>query len=221
MPSLYEPIKAKVEELKQGLEFVPVISKDIVIEEEDDNDEEEENEIKEKKKRIVKKKGLKKLMNLSCKKAQNAVCSSCYTGIKNTIKNEVLNENKNQNESLSLKIITVNKRNISNFKEGMTQNEMVEKVSDLIQLIIKQYIYGNDLNHLRNETITAIKNFLLDFFNKNMKDYIVIFKNYIDAQSSRVAKLLYEFQQNEVIKYQGDLIFQDKEEDFKKLIRKN
>ena len=73
---------------------------------------------------------------------------------------------------------------------------------------------------MRNETITAIENFLLDFFNKNMKDYIDIFKNYIDAQSSRVAKLLYEFQQDEVIKYKGDLIFQDKEEDFKKLIRK-
>ena len=53
-----------------------------------------------------------------------------------------------------------------------------------------------------------------------MKDYIDIFKNYIDAQSSIVAKLLYEFQLDEVIKYQGDLIFQDKEEDFKKLFRK-
>ena len=71
MPSLYLPIKAKVEELKQGLEFVPVISKDIEIEEED------KTEKKEKKKKIVKKNGIKKLMNLSLKKAQNAVCSSC------------------------------------------------------------------------------------------------------------------------------------------------
>ena len=50
MPSLYLPIKAKVEELKQELEFVPVISKDIEIEEED------KTEKKEKKKKIVKKK---------------------------------------------------------------------------------------------------------------------------------------------------------------------
>lgn len=50
MPSLYLPIKAKVEELKRGLEFVPVISKDIEIEEED------KTEKKEKKKKIVKKK---------------------------------------------------------------------------------------------------------------------------------------------------------------------
>jgi GTP-binding protein EngB required for normal cell division len=94
MPSLYKPIEAKVEELKRGLAFVPVISKDIEIEEEDeDENEDEEEEKKEKKKKIIKKKGIKNLMKLSCEKAQNAVQSSCYTGIKNSIKEDVIEKN--------------------------------------------------------------------------------------------------------------------------------
>ena len=61
MPALYKPIEAKVEELKRGLAFVPVISKDIEIEEEDEdeNEEDEEEENKKKKKKIIKKKGIK------------------------------------------------------------------------------------------------------------------------------------------------------------------
>ena len=221
MPSLYLPIKAKVEELKQGLEFVPVISKDIEIEEEDEDDnEEDETEKKEKKKKIVKKKGIKKLMNLSCKKAQNAVCSSCYTGIKNTIKKEVLNENKKQNEQIALEIRTANKKKISKFQEGMGQNEMIDEISELIQKVIKEYVYGNDLRKLRIDSINAIENFLGDFFKKNIQDYIDIFGNFLDIQSSKVAKILYEFQKDENIKYQGELIIQEREEDFKKLVRK-
>ena len=56
-------------------------------------------------------------MNLSCKKAQNAVCSSCYTGIKNTIKKEVLNENKKQNEQIALEIRTANKKKFQNLRK--------------------------------------------------------------------------------------------------------
>ena len=113
MPSLYLPIKAKVEELKQGLEFVPVISKDIEIEEEDEHENEEDET--EKKEKNSKKKGIKKLMNLSLKKAQNAVCSSCYTELKNNIKKELQNENKKQNDKIALEIRTANKKKFQNF----------------------------------------------------------------------------------------------------------
>ena len=51
MPALYKPIEAKVEELKRGLAFVPVISKDIEIEEENEEEDEEEDEGEENKKK--------------------------------------------------------------------------------------------------------------------------------------------------------------------------
>ena len=53
-------------------------------------------------------------MNLSLKKAQNAVCSSCYTELKNNIKKELQNENKKQNEKIALEIRTAGEK--KNFK---------------------------------------------------------------------------------------------------------
>ena len=40
-------------------------------------------------------------MELSCEKAQCAVQSSCYTWIKNHIKEDVINTNKNKNEQMN------------------------------------------------------------------------------------------------------------------------
>ena len=77
MPSLYLPIKAKVEELKQELEFVPVISKDIEIEEED------KTEKKEKKKKIVKKRN-KKINEFKFKKSSKC----CLLFLLNWIKKQ-------------------------------------------------------------------------------------------------------------------------------------
>ena len=108
MPALYKPIERKIKDLNLNLEFVPVISKDIIIEkevEEEENSDEEEESSKNKKKsnkEIVKKKGIKKLMDLSVKKAEDAVQSACYTGIKNNIKDAVTKSNTIQNERLEL-----------------------------------------------------------------------------------------------------------------------
>ena len=102
----------------------------------------------------------------------------------------------------------------------MGQNEMIDEISELIQKVIKEYVYGNDLKKLRIGSINAIENFLGDFFKKNIQDYIDIFGNFLDIESSKVAKILYEFQKDENIKYQGELIIQEREEDFKKLVRK-
>ena len=108
-------------------------------------------------------------MNLSLKKAQNAVCSSCYTGSKNNVKKEVQNENKKQNEKIALEIRTAGEKKISKFREDIKQNEMIEQLSELIQNIIKQYIFGNDSEDLKNLTIDTIENFLGDFFKKILK----------------------------------------------------
>lgn len=121
MPALYKPIERKIKDLNLNLEFVPVISKDIIIEkevEEEENSDEEEESSKNKKKsnkEIVKKKGIKKLMDLSVKKAEDAVQSACYTGIKNNIKDAVTKSNTIQNERLELYVKYESKKKIKNF----------------------------------------------------------------------------------------------------------
>ena len=224
MPSLYKPIEAKVEELKRGLAFVPVISKDIEIEEENEEEDEEEDEgeeNKKKKKKIIKKKGIKQLMKLSSEKAQNdAVQSSCYTGIKNNIKEDVIENNKNKNIKLEQEIKRENKKKISKFKEGMELDEMVEEISEIIQKIINQYIYDSEFIKLKYDSIVIIENFLTDYFKKNLKDYQIIFEEFIENEAGIIAKKLYEFQKDVNIKNNGNLIIQENEEDYKKLIKK-
>lgn len=226
MPHLYKPIEAKVEELKRGLSFVPVISKDIEIEDDDEDDEDEneeeegEEKTKKKKKKVIKKKGIKQLMKLSCEKAQNAVQSSCYTGIKNNIKEDVIENNKNKNIKLEQEIKRENKKRISKFKEGMELDEMVEEISEIIRKIIKQYIYDSESIELKYDSVGIIENFLNDYFKKNLKDYQIIFEEFLEKESGIIAKKLYEFQKDVNIKNNGNLMIQEDEEDYKKLIKK-
>ena len=220
MPNLYKPIEAKVKELKRGLEFVPVISKDIEIEEECDDDDDEENEEGEKvkKKRLVKKKGVKKLMLLSCDKAKGAVQSSCYTGIKNNIKEDVINNNKLQNEQMEQYIKQINKSKISKFKEGMDLNEMVDEISELIQYVIKEYIYCKENAYLRTESSDRIEYFLNEFFQKNLDVYQMIFGEYIEKHSDEIAQKIYEFQKDVNSKNNG--IIQEDIDDYRKQVKK-
>ena len=220
MPNLYKPIEAKVKELKRGLEFVPVISKNIEIEEECDDDDDEENEEGEKvkKKRLVKKKGVKKLMLLSCDKAKGAVQSSCYTGIKNNIKEDVIKNNKQQNEDMEQYIKQVNKKKISKFKEGMNLNEMVDEISELIQNVIKEYIYGKENAYLRTESSDRIEYFLYEFFQKNLDNYQIIFGEYIEKHSDEIAQKIYEFQKDVNSKNNG--IIQEDIDDYRKQVKK-
>jgi len=52
-------------------------------------------------------------MELSCEKAQCAVQLSSYTGIKNHIKEDVINTNKNKNEQMNQFIKQVNHNSAS------------------------------------------------------------------------------------------------------------
>ena len=224
MPHLYKPIEVKVAELKRGLEFVPVISKDIEIEDEDgdedENEEDEEEGNKKKKKKIIKKKGIARLMKLSCEKAENAVQSSCYTGIKNNIKEDVIENNKNKNIKMEQEIKRENKKRISKFKEGMELDEMVDEISEIIQKIINQYIHDSEFIKLKYDSIVIIENFLLDYFKKSLKDYQIVFEEFIENESRIIAKKLYEFQKDVNIKNNGNLMIQENEEDYNILIKK-
>jgi hypothetical protein len=222
MPSLYKPIERKINDLNLNLSFVPVISKDIIIEkevneEEDENSEEEDENktnTKKVKKETIKKKGIKQLMDLSVKKAEDAVQSACYTGIKNNIKDEVIKNNNEQNERMELYIKKENKKRITNFIEGMQLSEMVDRISDLINSVISYYLYDGKKS-LKKDSADKIEDFLENFFKFNLKEYKNNFENYIDENSTIVAKKLYEKQRDINYSNFGLLEFQESEEEFK------
>ena len=225
MPSLYKPIERKIKDLNLNLNFVPVVAKDILIEKEEDNSDEENDEenegdnSKKIKKDTVKKKGTKTLMDLSVQKAEDAVQSACYTGIKNNIKDDVINNNKLQNERMELYIKQENKKRIRNFKEGMELSEMVDNISDLINYVFSYYLYDGKKS-LKKDSTDKIEDFIEKFFKINLKEYKDNFEKFIEENSDVVARKLYEKQRD--INYQnfGMLEFQESEEELKNQFKK-
>ena len=215
MKSLYEPIERKIRDLKKDLEFVPVISKEIEIEEsdEDENEDEgeEDNNNKKKKKKLLKKKGIKKLMNLSVQKAEQAVASACFTAIKNNILEDIKKNNDVQNTKLEQFIKTQNIKKINKFKSGMNIDEMVESISGLIFDVISKYLYSENKN-LNKDSTDKIEYFLFEFFEYNLREYKKIFKIYIEGKSELISSKLLELQNKTINKNEKLKIIKSKEE---------
>lgn len=225
VPEIYKPIENKIKDLKLKVEFVPVISKDIEIEEECDDDEEENeqeemsnNKMKTKKK-LIKKKGIKKLMDLSVEKAGLAVQSACYTGIKNNIKEDVQKNNEKQNKKIEQYIETENNKKINKFQEGMDLKEMIVSISDLLSNVIKDYLYDDKLKSLNKDTTDAIEYFLELFFNKNLKEYKEIFETLINENSENISKKLFDRQRELKIQNDGIMEFEETQDEFKREIK--
>ena len=213
MKSLYEPIEKKIRDLKKDLEFVPVISKEIEIEEsdEDEDEDEEDNNNKKKKKKLLKKKGIRKLMDLSVEKAGKAVASACFTAIKNNILEDIKKNNEVQNIKLEQFIKTQNIKKINKFKSGMSINEMVESISGLIFDVISKYLYS-EIKNLNKDSTDKIEYFLFEFFEFNFKEYKKIFKNYIEGKSELISSKLLELQNKTINKNEKLKIIKSKEE---------
>ena len=213
MKSLYEPIEKKIRDLKKDLEFVPVISKEIEIEEsdEDEDEDEEDNNNKKKKKKLLKKKGIRKLMDLSVEKAGKAVASACFTAIKNNILEDIKKNNDLQNVKLEQFIKTQNIKKINKFKSGMNINEMVESISGLIFDVISKYLYS-EIKNLNKDSTDKIEYFLFEFFEYNLREYKKIFKNYIEGKSELISSKLLELQNKTINKNEKLKIIKSKEE---------
>ena len=213
MKSLYEPIEKKIRDLKKDLEFVPVISKEIEIEEsdEDEDEDEEDNNNKKKKKKLLKKKGIRKLMDLSVEKAGKAVASACFTAIKNNILEDIKKNNEVQNIKLEQFIKTQNIKKINKFKSGMSINEMVESISGLIFDVISKYLYS-EIKNLNKDSTDKIEYFLFEFFEYNLREYKKIFKNYIEGKSELISSKLLELQNKTINKNEKLKIIKSKEE---------
>ena len=170
-PFLYEEIQKKVNQLDRNFEFIPVIAKDMEM----------------KKGLIAKKDGVDELLNVSVNKAKQAVQSSCFTGIKNIIKDQVRKNNELQNKQMEKYIKQENEKKINKFKEQMEINEMVSNISDLIISVIKYYLY-NGVKSLNSDSVKSIESFLLKFFNQCIKEYKDIFSLLVEENSTKIAK---------------------------------
>ena len=220
-PSQYKGIQTKISQLDKGFEFIPVIAKDFEFVEECDEDDEEldeNNNSKKTKIKIVKKKGLKKLLTVSVNKAKQAVQSSCFTGIKNIIKDQVRKNNELQNKQMEKYIKQENEKKINKFKEQMEINEMVSNISDLIISVIKYYLY-NGVKSLNSDSVKSIESFLLKFFNQCIKEYKDICSLLVEENSTKIAKKVYELQKEINLQNESIMGFTESEDEIKKEIK--
>ena len=203
----YKPIGEMVKELNGNLEFIPVISRDFeTIEEVEDEDNEDGDSCKKYEKKIIKKRGIKKLLNTTFEKAKEAVHSSCYTGIKNIIKEEVKQKHMNNNKKMEEFIKNENAQKIAQFKEQMDIREMIYSISDIICNVVKYYLYEGK-RPLNNESVEKIQYFLEKFFAFNLKEYKNIFENLVEEKSGKIAHIVYELQKDINIQNKGIMGF--------------
>ena len=201
-PFLYEEIQKKVNQLDRNFEFIPVIAKDMEM----------------KKGLIAKKDGVDELLNVSVNKAKQAVQSSCFTGIKNIIKDQVRKNNELQNKQMEKYIKQENEKKINKFKEQMEINEMVSNISDLIISVIKYYLY-NGVKSLNSDSVKSIESFLLKFFNQCIKEYKDIFSLLVEENSTKIAKKVYELQKEINLQNESIMGFTESEDEIKKEIK--
>ena len=201
-PFLYEEIQKKVKQLDRNFEFIPVIAKDMEM----------------KKGLIAKKDGVDELLNVSVNKAKQAVQSSCFTGIKNIIKDQVRKNNELQNKQMEKYIKQENEKKINKFKEQMEINEMVSNISDLIISVIKYYLY-NGVKSLNSDSVKSIESFLLKFFNQCIKEYKDIFSLLVEENSTKIAKKVYEVQKEINLQNESIMGFTESEDEIKKEIK--
>ena len=201
-PFLYEEIQKKVNQLDRNFEFIPVIAKDMEM----------------KKGLIAKKDGVDELLNVSVNKAKQAVQSSCFTGIKNIIKDQVRKNNELQNKQMEKYIKQENEKKINKFKEQMEINEMVSNISDLIISVIKYYLY-NGVKSLNSDSVKSIESFLLKFFNQCIKEYKDIFSLLVEENSTKITKKVYELQKEINLQNESIMGFTESEDEIKKEIK--
>jgi energy-coupling factor transporter ATP-binding protein EcfA2 len=221
--SQYLPVERSIKQFNQNLDFIPVIAKEYVLEKkitkEDDEEDDDESNNSETKivTQTIKKKNIKKLMNISIEKSKQAVQSSCYTGIKNIIKDQVKKSNETQNKQMEQYIKQENEKKINKFKEQMEINEMINSISDLICGVIKYYLY-NGVKSLNNDTVKSIESFLLKFFNQNIKEYKDIFSLLVEDNSGKIAKKVYDVEKEINLQNESIMGFIETEEEIKKEI---
>lgn len=223
MESDYEPVEKLIKQFKKNLDFIPVIAKEFIrkkkiTKEDDEEDDDEINNETRYETEIIKRKNIRKLMNISIEKSKQAVQSSCYTGIKNIIKDQVKKSNEAQNKQMEQYIKQESEKKINKFKEQMEMNEMINSISDLISSVIKYYLY-NGIKSLNNDTVKSIESFLLKFFNQSIKEYKEIFSFLVEDNSGKIAKKVYDLEKEINLQNESIMGFIETEDEIRKEIK--
>jgi len=157
VPDFYENMKKKVDNLGLKLEFVDIIAKEMKISCSQN----------------IKPKNLSKLQKISFEKAKNAIKSSCFTALKENIKNYVKEHLENNKEKANEMLQNKIHEEIENFQEGTELENMICVIQNIILTVIKTYLSGPNIEEqqISNEGNEYIKNFLTEFFSFSMSFY--------------------------------------------------
>ena len=115
--------------------------------------------------------GVEKLIDLSIKKAKNAIGSSCNTALRkncyNDVKKIIYEKADLINEQVEKKI----KKDIDGIQFGTDLGKMSNIIGQIIIFIFLEYLKNQDNKELKEETTKAISNFVKMYFEEVMKIY--------------------------------------------------
>ena len=168
VPEFYQNMKKKVDNLGLKLEFVDIIAKEMEISSSQN----------------LKPKNLSKLKKISIEKAKNAIKSSCFTALKENIKNYVKQHLENNKEKTNEMLQNKIDNEFKNFQEGTKLDNMICVIQNIILTIIITYLSGPNIEEqqISNEGNEYIKNFLTGFFDISMSFYEKCLDNIIEKK---------------------------------------
>ena len=173
VPEYYNAIKNDIMRLKNDLEFLPVVAKDIKLDGS-----------------VVKSKNLDSLLMKSAEKAKNAVYSSVYSSLKkiiNTKINNGINENKKKLKE-SFEVFKMYKNNIHLMKENI---DSLNIYGD----IFKKYLYDEDnKKNLKSDSINVLRLLNSDFNTKSQKTIEKCLNNFVEKKANELSTELLDIQ---------------------------
>ena len=174
VPEYYNTIKKDIINLKNDLEFIPVVAKDIKLADGS----------------IIKSKNIDSLLLKSAEKAKNAVYSSVYSSLKKII-NTTINNDIHENKK---KI----KENIEEFKIYKNNVRLMKENIDPINIyinILKKYLYdGNNKKNIKNDSINVLKLLVSDFNSKSEKTIERCLNNFVEKKANELSSELLDIQ---------------------------
>lgn len=168
VPDYYNAIKEDVIKVRNDIEFIPVVAKDIKLFDGS----------------YVKSKNIELLMTISLEKAKNAVSSSVFSSLRKIIKNDTDTQIENSLNKIKEKLNVHNPESVLNFNEEKNYNEA-----------FKNLLYGDDSKKdLKEETKKAIIELINKLNKKNNEIMDTCLNDFIKKAADELGNKLLELQ---------------------------
>ena len=190
IPRYYEVIKEDVQKIKNDIEYIPVVAKDIELSDGSS----------------IKSKNIDLLVTKSIEKAKNAVYSSVFSSIRKIIKNDTDSQIETVLNSFKENLKKYTSSNQSSIFEFNEEKNYIE--------IFKKFLYGESTKKdLKKETKEMINELINKLKQKNEDIMNSCLNNYIQVQSDELGNKLLELQaevnQEGYLKYKSRKTFSD------------